>query len=115
VPHLVLGEGQTSSCPPSDRRRSAAMRSPIAHMGRWWWVELTVVVSIVLMAIVVYRNPTISYDEPFHILAAQSTLRGEGLDVGGHTPYVRAWIYTYLVAGSIALFGDSLTAVRLPS
>lgn len=55
-------------------------------------------------------------DELYHFLAARSWLEGEGLSIlPGAAPYDRGSLFTYLVAGFMALFGVSLEAARIPS
>lgn len=56
------------------------------------------------------------YDEGFHILAARSWLQDGSFCIADCTqPYGRGGLFTWLVAGSFAVFGDSLVAARLPS
>ncbi len=53
-------------------------------------------------------------DDMLHFYAARSYLDDGSLTILSGT-YVRAWDFTWLVAGSMALFGDSFAAARLPS
>jgi hypothetical protein len=55
-------------------------------------------------------------DEFYHILAARSWLEDGSLHINeGGREYGRAALFTYIVAGFIALFGDSLEVARLPA
>lgn len=55
-------------------------------------------------------------DEFYHILAARSWLEDGTLQIiADGREYGRAVLFTYLVAGVIALFGDSLEVARLPA
>jgi hypothetical protein len=55
-------------------------------------------------------------DEFYHILAARSWLENGTLQIiADGREYGRAVLFTYLVAGVIALFGDSLEIARLPA
>jgi 4-amino-4-deoxy-L-arabinose transferase-like glycosyltransferase len=58
------------------------------------------------------RSP--NRDELFHVLAAQSLLADGDLVVDGGVPYLRAWPFTYMLAGMFRLFGESLVVARLP-
>lgn len=54
------------------------------------------------------------YDELLHYLAAQGLLQtGEPVIADG--VYTRAWLYTYLVAGSFSVSGETLVAARMPA
>ena len=56
------------------------------------------------------------YDEGFHILAARSLLRDGTLCVADCLqPYGRGAIFSWLVAGSFAILGESPVAARIPS
>jgi hypothetical protein len=55
-------------------------------------------------------------DEFYHILAARTWLDDGTLHIlDGGREYGRAALFTYIVAGVIALFGDSLEVARLPA
>jgi len=54
------------------------------------------------------------YDELFHFLAARG-IRDHGRPVIADGIYDRAELFTWLVAGAIKVFGDSLAAARIPS
>lgn len=82
------------------------------------WVMLAEVALLVALAIVT-RLPTLGkppfVDELNHIFAARSLLERGALEIVPGTAYTRAWPFTYLVAGSFALFGDGLAQARLPA
>jgi hypothetical protein len=70
--------------------------------------------AAVLRLVMIERPPYV--DEFNHILAASSLLSGGGLAmVEGGNPYDRAWLFTYLVAGSFHFFGEGFLAARLPA
>ena len=54
------------------------------------------------------------YDELYHFLAARG-IRDHGMPVIADGIYDRAELFTWLVAGAIKAFGDSLVAARVPS
>jgi 4-amino-4-deoxy-L-arabinose transferase-like glycosyltransferase len=82
------------------------------------WVLLAEVALLVALAIVT-RLPTLDkppfVDELNHIFAARSLLERGVLEIVPGATYTRAWPFTYLVAGSFALFGDGLAQARLPA
>ncbi len=58
--------------------------------------------------------PAVDHDELQHILAARSLLeRGEPAIAEGY--YTRGLLFTWMVAASFAVFGDGLSAARLPA
>ncbi len=55
-------------------------------------------------------------DEFHHVLAAQSLLSDGNLSLaGGEAPYTRGLLYTLIVAGFFAIFGESLEVARIPA
>ena len=71
-----------------------------------------------LIAFAVYASVDIvggHFDEYYHVLAGISLLHGEGFALRGLGNYDRAPEYTAAVAASMALFGETLWAARLPS
>ncbi|MDX1600776.1 MAG: glycosyltransferase family 39 protein [Anaerolineales bacterium] len=54
------------------------------------------------------------FDEMYHALAAQGWLETGAFTLGNGI-YDRAWMFTLSVAASIAMFGDSLAAARIPA
>ena len=68
--------------------------------------------AVAVRLIDVGRSP--NRDELFHVLAAQSLLADGDLIIDGEVPYVRAWPFTYMLAGMFRLFGESLVVARLP-
>lgn len=61
-----------------------------------------------------YENPTVHFDEFFHILAASSWVTDGTLSIADGS-YHRARFFTYVVGVSYQLFGESVWASRLPS
>ncbi len=82
------------------------------------WTVLAEVALLVALAIVT-RLPTMEtppfVDELNHIFAARSLLQRGVLETVPGVAYTRASPFTYLVAGSFALFGDGLWQARLPA
>jgi hypothetical protein len=54
-------------------------------------------------------------DEMHHVLAARSLVDTGTPAIHEGIPYLRGITFTYLVAGSFALFGESLAVARIPS
>ncbi len=76
------------------------------------------VVLLVLLALatrVLWLGHDPHVDEFRHVFAARSLLSDGTLAINGGMPYTRGLLYTYLVAGSFAGFGESLIAARLPA
>jgi len=97
----------------ADREDIISARSTGPAWPRW---ELWVVIALaaVLRLTMIERPPYV--DEFNHILAGLSLLSGGGLAMAeGAEPYTRAWLFTYLVAGSFYLFGESFFAARIPA
>ncbi len=83
-----------------------------------WWVlglELVALAAMIAVPIFAYEKPTIHTDESYHLICSRSINAGQGLPVIGEAPYVRAWVFSYAVAYAQGMFGDSLTAARLPA
>ncbi len=63
-----------------------------------------------------FPNPTPQFDEFYHLLAARSLLHDGDLTINdGARPYTRAALFTYAVAASQSVFGETITAARVPS
>jgi hypothetical protein len=77
--------------------------------------EVVVVTCIALAIRLVFLDHTPHEDEINHVLAARSLIADGNLGIGDGAPYTRAWLFTYLVAGMMAVFGDSLVVARLPA
>ncbi len=83
-------------------------------MGQWWPLPVLAVAALLLAF--AFPNPTPQYDEFYHLLAARSLLHEGDLTINeGARPYTRAWLFTYAVAGSQHLLGETHAAARLPS
>jgi hypothetical protein len=79
-------------------------------------LEVWLVMGLAAALFSVPWDGTVFIDEMYHILAARSWLADGTLRMAeGGGPYLRGWGFTYLVAGSFALFGESLWSARLPS
>jgi len=80
--------------------------------NRWFAAILILLASLLLFSLNLERPP--HPDELYHILAARGLLEsGEPRIAEGL--YVRAYPFTWIVAQSFALFGESLATARLPS
>jgi 4-amino-4-deoxy-L-arabinose transferase-like glycosyltransferase len=73
------------------------------------------VLALAVAVRLVFLDHTPHIDELNHVLAARALLADGTLSIEGGTPYARAWIYTYLVAGMFRVFGESLVVARLPA
>ncbi|MEM6552996.1 MAG: glycosyltransferase family 39 protein [Planctomycetota bacterium] len=86
--------------------------------GRVWrraTVFGLVLVAVAAVARLGYPVEGGHFDEYYHLLAARGVLAGDGLAIGDSGYYPRAAMFTYTVAASTAVFGDSEWAGRLPS
>jgi hypothetical protein len=73
-------------------------------------------VGLLALAVrLVFLDHTPYIDELNHALAARSLLDDGTLRINGGAPYSRSWLFTLLVAGMVAIFGDSLVIGRLPA
>jgi hypothetical protein len=73
-------------------------------------------VGLLALAVrLVFLDHTPYIDELNHALAARSLLDDGTLRINGGAPYSRSWLFTLLVAGMVAIFGDSLVVGRLPA
>src|SRR5690606_8493648 len=77
-----------------------------------WAVPIAVVLLTVLVRLPLLDRPA-HVDEFFHVLAAQSLLDDGDLATMDGQPYARGWMFTYMVAGSFAIFGESFVVSRL--
>jgi hypothetical protein len=60
-------------------------------------------------------NPSFSFDEYYHVFAAESLLEGEGLRLPSGRVYDRAALVTLATAASFRLFGEGEAQARLPA
>jgi hypothetical protein len=77
--------------------------------------EVALVAALALSVRLVFLDHTPHEDEINHVLAARALIEDGSRSIAGGPPYDRAWVYTYLVAGMLAVFGDSLVVARLPA
>ncbi|MEM6392436.1 MAG: glycosyltransferase family 39 protein [Planctomycetota bacterium] len=113
--------GEAVEAPVATEQQPASGSKPTASPNdkpKPW--QQTVVFTLVLLAVaatarLAYPVEGGHFDEYYHLLAARGVLAGEGLAIGDSGYYPRAAMYTYAVAGSMAVFGDSEWAGRLPS
>lgn len=87
----------------------------VARKWRLAALESILLVGIVAVLLSRYDNPTIHTDESFHLLTARSLNADMGYPILGGRPYTRSSLYSQMVAWSMAIGGDNLTAARMPS
>jgi 4-amino-4-deoxy-L-arabinose transferase-like glycosyltransferase len=78
-------------------------------------VELGLVALIALAVRLVDLDFAPFIDELHHVMAARSLLETGSPNIHEGAPYLRGAVFTYLVAGFFAVFGESLVVGRLPS
>ena len=87
-----------------------------AGRAGWWWFGGVLFFLAAAWLGGVFPNPTPHYDDYFHLLAARSLLHeGDLILMDGAAPYERAWVFTYAVAASQRVFGETIGVARLPS
>ncbi len=80
------------------------------------WLSLFIVALLTITVRLSYDIPGTHTDEAFHLLAARSLVDHGSMQLTeGAQPYERAAAFTYMVAGSYLLFGDSLASAQIPS
>jgi hypothetical protein len=94
------------------------MRRPPMTEGFWTrrrvWIEAGLLALIALAVRLAHiQSVTPWYDDFYHMLAARSWL-ADGTFAIAEGEYTRAALFTRMVAGSLAVFGDSLAAGRVP-
>jgi hypothetical protein len=80
----------------------------------WTWLEATFFLALSLLLRAPHLEHAGFYDEFYHTLAARSLLEVGSLASEAFT-YQRAAVFSWGVAGSFAVFGESLAAARLPA
>jgi hypothetical protein len=83
-----------------------------AASGPFW--EVLLIAAVALAVRLIHLDALYFTDDYYHLLAAQSWLRDGTLSIAGGTPYERASLFTYLVAGVMHVFGESSYVARLP-
>lgn len=78
-------------------------------------LELAIVAGIALAVRLVDLGYPPFIDELHHLLAAGSLVETGSLTIHEGVEYGRSWLFTYLVAGFLAVFGQSLEVARLPA
>jgi 4-amino-4-deoxy-L-arabinose transferase-like glycosyltransferase len=80
------------------------------------WAAAAAVTAVALAVRLIHLDTPPFVDELFHVLAAKSYLADGTLEIAdGSRPYVRARLYTMLVAGMFAWFGEGLVQARIPA
>jgi len=92
------------------------MSTPRSHSGSYVAAIFAGAFGCLLLLAMAWRfiDHLPQYDELFHFLAARG-IRDHGKPVIADGIYDRAELFTWLVAGAIKAFGDSLAAARIPS
>lgn len=85
--------------------------------ARGWYgsAELGLVLLLALTVRLVDLGFAPFIDEMHHVLAARSLLETGSTAIHEGVPYQRGLVFTYLVAGFFALFGESLLVARIPA
>jgi hypothetical protein len=110
--------GATGTLTPAPPAADAMPRAGSAPGGLW---RRGIIPDVLLLAGIAFALRLVQLDhaphidELYHVLAARSLLEDGTLFINGTQPYTRAWAFTYVVAGLMAVFGDSLVVGRLPA
>jgi 4-amino-4-deoxy-L-arabinose transferase-like glycosyltransferase len=108
--------GRTGTAPPGVSTPAAATpRGAIALGWRSGFVQAGLLGAIALAVRLVQLDHTPYVDELNHAIAARSLLTDGTLTIPGGGEYVRGRLFTWLVAGANAIFGDNLAAARVPA
>lgn len=83
--------------------------------GRTAVVSAILIFALAFLVRAMSVADALTFDEFYHILAAQSWIERGTLAIADGSPYERARAFTWAVAASMRLFGDTLVAARLPS
>lgn len=97
-----------------DDRPGRPVRHPPDDGGGRAWIGALVLFLASSALYLVHLDRPENPDELYHVLAARGLLEtGEPRIADGY--YGRALLFTHIVAGSFAIFGESLWSARLPS
>ncbi len=78
----------------------------------WFDIITLILVTATVMVLILQRTGAPTFDELYHILAAQSWAKDGTLTIGSGS-YVRGWLFTKAVGVAMALFGDSTAVARI--
>jgi len=93
-----------------------ATSAPAGGVARAAWLAAAAVALAAFLIRLVGLDHTPHFDELYHVLAGESLLHDGTLRLSADgAPYGRARLFTYLVAGSMALLGETLVAARMPA
>ncbi|MBX7258841.1 MAG: glycosyltransferase family 39 protein [Candidatus Hydrogenedentes bacterium] len=94
------------------------MNEPAHSERTTWWEWLLLAIAVATAGVLGFANlglPSLWHDELIHVYAGKEILRtGLPLLLGGPM-YTGGPLHSYLLAGVIALFGDSEAVVRAPT
>lgn len=97
-------------------RATIATSASAAGVAQAAWLAAAAVALAAFVIRLVGLDHTPHFDEIYHVLAGESLLRDGTLRLSPDgPPYGRARLFTFLVAGSMALFGETLVAARIPA
>jgi 4-amino-4-deoxy-L-arabinose transferase-like glycosyltransferase len=111
-------DGATGTLTPAPPPADTLPRTGSVPGGSW---RRGIIPDVILLAGIAFALRLVQLDhaphidELYHALAARSLLEDGTLFINGTEPYTRAWAFTYLVAGLMAIFGDNLVVGRLPA
>jgi hypothetical protein len=86
-----------------------------ATAGQYGYAGVLAVAFVALAVRLIQIDHAPYSDEMYHMLAARSVLEDGSFHINGPVEYTRAWLFTALVAGLTAAFGDNLVVGRLPA
>ena len=78
-------------------------------------LETGILAGLALLVRLANLDHTAYVDELNHLIAAESLLRDGALLLESGVEYTRARFFTWLVAGSLLLFGEGLVSARIPA
>lgn len=82
----------------------------------WTWWEPALLLAVAVGLRLVHLDSAPHFDELYHLLAGLSWIREGDLCIADClSPYSRGALFTYLVGGSLALFGNEVVVARIPS
>jgi 4-amino-4-deoxy-L-arabinose transferase-like glycosyltransferase len=109
-------ERDQDDLPPRSRgplhQRMKSSRDGVTH---WSLLEVAAILLIALGFRLIQLDEARHPDDYFHIMAALSWLSDGTLNIGGGPPYERAYLFTYIVAAFMWLFGETTYVARLPA
>jgi 4-amino-4-deoxy-L-arabinose transferase-like glycosyltransferase len=119
APHTVTGAAMDA---PAGTRDAAGLGGRHAPDREGTWpasatmrLELLLIAALAVGVRLVQLDHAPYVDELYHTLTARSLLADGTLHINGDVEYTRARLFTWLVAGLMRGFGDSLVVARIPA